>query len=259
MILPVFKDKSKYRKILSVGPLMRLCFTTALALFLLTSCHHRKQLISFEGTLAYAGNAMIYLAHLTSDGLFIIDSCPVEQGRFKLAVRKEPGKNRNCYATPSFYRIQLTPKSNYVTLPAKAGDKIVLTADARDLVKSYTASGNTDVQLMQQLDHRLKSFIDSTDQLQVYYVQHIDNDSARMYVEKEYNQLVANHTAFLQNFITQNSQSMVTVMAFYQMYNQKKFFSEIDDLPLLQSIYTHLNRLYPQNEHVLFLKTRIEK
>ncbi|MDR1112364.1 MAG: DUF4369 domain-containing protein, partial [Bacteroidales bacterium] len=205
MALPVFEDKSKYKKILSGGFLMRLSFIAALALFLTVSCHHRKQLITFEGTLAYAGNAMIYLAHLTSDELFIIDSCPVEQGKFRLAVRKEPGKNRDCYATPSFYRIQLTSKSNYVTLPAKAGDKIVLTADARDLVKSYTASGSVDVQLMQQLDHRLKRFIDSTDKLQVFYTQHIDNDSARMYVEKEYNQLVANHTAFLRQFITQNS------------------------------------------------------
>jgi hypothetical protein len=259
MILAAFEDKNKCKKALRRGFLIPLCSIVILVLFFMTSCHYRKQIIIFEGTLTYAGNTMIYLVHFTPNELFIIDSCPVEQGKFRLAVRKEANRSRDYYASPSFYRIQLTPQSNYVTLPAKAGDKIVLTGDARNLIKSYTVSGSVDVQLMQQLNHRLTSFIDSTEQLQIFYTQHIDDDSARMCVEKEYNQLVANHTAFLRQFIVRNSQSMVTIIAFYQMYNQKKFFSETDDFPLLESIYTRLSLLYPQNEHVLFLKERIER
>jgi hypothetical protein len=228
-----------------------------LAIFLMTSCLYHKPLITFEGTLTYAENATIYLAQLTPDGLFFIDSCAVKQGKFKLAMRKESDKSRDYYAIPSFYRIQMKDKNNNIVLPAKAGDNITLAADARNLVKNYTANGSVDVQLMQQLDNRLKSFIDSTDRLQLFYTQHIEDDTARMQVEEAYNQLVAHHTAFLRQFIAQNSQSMVTIMAFYQLYNQKRFFSETDDLALLKSIYANLNRLYPQSEHVLFLKERI--
>ena len=246
MTFPISK-KNRYKRLI----------ITILAVFLMTSCHYRKSLITFDGTLTYAENATIYLAHLTPDGLFFIDSCIVKQGKFKLRVRKEADKSADYYKIPSFYHIQLKDKNNNIVLPAKAGDHITLTADARNLVKNYTANGSVDVQLMQQLDHRLKNFIDSTDRLQLFYNQHIEDDEAHMQVEEAYNKLVAHHTAFLRQFINKNSQSMVTIMAFYQIYNQKRFFSEKDDLPLLQSIYANLNSLYPQSEHVLFLKERI--
>jgi len=243
-----FITKKRYKKFILV----------LLISFFIVSCYYRKSIITFEGTLTHAENTTIYLVHLTPDGLFCIDSCILKQGKFKLMVRKEADKKITDYAEPSFYRIQLKDKNNNIVLPAKSGDHITITSDARNLVKNYTAQGSHDVQLMQQLDLRLKKFIDSTDRLQLFYNQHIDNDTARMQVEEAYNLLVAHHTAFLQQFIVQNSQSMVTIMAFYQQYNQKRFFSETEDSLLLQSICTHLTRLYPHSEHVLFLQERIK-
>jgi esterase/lipase superfamily enzyme len=112
--------------------------------------------------------------------------------------------------------------------------------------------------LLWQLDQKLKNFIDTTDLLYSIYNAYIEDDSVRLQIENRYNKLILNHSNYLKTFIADNPTSLTTLIAFYQVYNKRKFFDETENLDLLKKIYNQLQVYYPTNENVIFLKKRIE-
>lgn len=238
---------------------MRLC-KLALLIFcfiLLASCS-QDGTITIKGTLRNESPQYIYLSKVTVDGVILLDSTEVQKGKFAFQLKARDDKEKELLSTPSFYRISFSPENAFTTL-ARAGEQLEIDAAADSLVKTYTIKGGHDAELIQQLDHQLKLFIDTTFFLETAanFIAH-DNDSLREVIEKSYLKTVDYHINYLKQFIDNNINSLAAITAFYQVYNRREFFDESKDYELLKKIYENLIKLYPNNENVLFLKQRID-
>ncbi len=223
------------------------------ALFFITlafiACNHTDT--SIEGDLDNNIAKRIYLSKITPDGTILIDSTEIRQGHFRFNIKTEEN------VEPVIYQLSLSSVNSMNTI-AKSGDRLQIAADANNLAKSYTIQGGNDAELMLQLDRMLTAFIDTVDLLYAIYEQNLEDDEIRAEIDLRYNQLLTRYSSDLIRFIQQNSQSMVAIPAFYQMYNRRQFLQEEENLPLLRLIYNDLKKKYPDNENVIFLKKRIE-
>ena len=223
----------------------------------LASCN-RNNTITFKGTLRNESPKYIYLSKVTVDGVILLDSAEVKRGKFALHVKAQNDQEKEQLADPAFYRISFNPDNAFTTL-AHAGEHLEINAAADSLIKTYTITGGHDAELIQQLDHQLKLFIDTTWFLET--AEHFinpNNDSLREVIEVYYLKTVDCHTRYLRKFIDENMNSLAAITAFYQVYNKRRFFDETKDIELLKKIYENLIKIYPNNENVLFLKQRID-
>ena len=228
----------------------KLFFSILSILFIFTSCT-RHNGVTFEGRITGADGCYLTVSRTCAGETLFTDSVQIRNGSFSLTVPSGDGG-------PDFYDLSLRRDNAFTTL-ANKGDTVLIEADASSLVRTYRATGSLDAERMCQLDQRLALFADSTDQLEELYNYYIEDDSMRAKIEEVYMKIRANHTAFLRDFISQNSESISCLAAFYQRYNRHKFFSEKENLQLLQDIYTSLKARYPKNGNVIWLEERIEK
>lgn len=225
-----------------------------ISFFIFHSCNKRET-IYFKGELTNCTYSKIYLYKVTPNGTFVIDSSEIRNNLFTLKDDLKQYSQVN--NDPCFYKIFISQKNHILTI-ASMGETLHFTAKADSLVKTYKVTGSKDAQLLNQLDQQLKLFIDSVETLYSSYEQNIYNDSAKENIEKEYNILVRNHENFLLDFIHKNNRSLVTLIAFYQSYNRRIFFPEKEHILLLKEIYSSLQKEYPQNENVSYIKSRID-
>jgi len=228
----------------------------AFCLLIFASCNHSS--ITFKGTLKDNHNQMIYLSQVTTEGVSILDSSTIKNGKFSFKIKAKDKQAKQLLAEPAFYRISFNTENAFTTI-AKAGDKLTINATADSLVKTYTIKGASDAELVQQLDHQLKLFADTA-----FFLETCDkfiapdNDTLREKIEVAYMKIVDYHTNYLKTFIAKNMNSLASIVAFYQVYNRRNFFDETKDLALLKKIYSHLIAIYPNNENVQYLKQRID-
>ena len=207
--------------------------------------------VTFNGTITGADGRYLTVTRTCAGETVLTDSVQIRDGHFRLTL---PVGDDG----PAFYRISICNNNAFTTLASK-GETVTIEADAESLVRSYRATGSPDAERMCQLDQRLALFADSTDQLEELYSYYQEDDSMRAKIEEVYMKIRANHTAFLRDFISQNSESISCLAAFYQRYNRHKFFSEKENLQLLQDICTSLKARYPDNGNVIWLEERIER
>lgn len=217
------------------------------------SCKNDRNNIIIQGDLENNIYQKIYLSKTTPDGTFLVDSTEIHKRKFSFKIKTE-----NHTVCPVFYQLSLSPVNSMNTI-AKRSDRLQITADAKNLAKSYTIEGGDDAKLMLQLDRMLTVFIDTIEVLYLFYEQHIENDDIRASVDSLYLNLLSHYRSDLIHFIKQNSFSMVSIPAFYQTYNRRRFLDEKENLNLLKLIHHDLKKKYPDCENVKFLEQRIKK
>lgn len=229
----------------------KILFSLVIGLFCAVSCQNKDRII-FEGDIKNAKDgAIIRVSELQNDELVLLDSAEIKNGKFSVSLPTTDDE-------PAFYQIGYNNQNALMTL-ARRNEKVTFYLNSDNIVKNYTVSGAKDAELMQKLDHQLQLFIDSTDYLLNIYYEAMDNDSLRAEVERCYEQIKMHHTNYLQNFIRQNNQSLSIIIAFYQKYNNGRFFSEDENRELLQYIYDSLKKKYPNNEYVDWLSKRLSR
>ena len=207
------------------------------------------------GDLSENIESTITMYKVTPEGSIIVDSAPIEKGRFKLKTKKISKKESKEY--PAFFKISLS-NNNHILTVASPGEIIQLKANAKSLVKNYTVSGGKDAVLMYQLDHQLKLFVDSTESLQKIYELNQYDDSVKTIIEAKYATYIENHHRFLVQFIEKNPTSLTALTAFYQKFNRRIFIPENENLHLLTMLSAQLEATYPENPNVDFIKERIK-
>ena len=227
------------------------CF---LLLFLLFSCS-RMNTIRLEGELSNGNGRMLYLSLLNPEGLQPLDSVVVRHNKF--CFKLKDGKNETMDAgQPVFLQLSFSPDNAFTTL-ARSGDSISIKADASHLVSTYSVTGPEDALLMWKLDSALAVFVRYTDTLLQVYDNYMYDDRVRAEIERRYNQAVAVHRQCLREFIAEHPQSFSTMIAFYQEYNDCRFFDEKKDAVLLRSLTDSLAKYYPNSQYVRWLQSRI--
>jgi hypothetical protein len=237
---------------------LRICNLFLLLILLLSACQQRKADIVLSGTLENSFENYIYLSQITPEGIILVDSAAIKDGKFTFSLSVEDEQISSKYSFPIFYQIWLTPENGFTTL-AKRGDHLSFSADAAHLVNTYSVvDGTEDAYLMYQLDAQLRVFVETVEKLMKVYNAHQYDDSVKIGIESNYLAAVEQHKKFLYTFIQENKRSLASITAFYQKFNRRIFLPESENLSLLDSLYQSLNTIYPESEDVKFIGKRLE-
>ena len=227
------------------------------ATFTLIACSDRNVSVSITGDIHNGGNKMIRLALITAEGMDIIDSANLRDGHFEFKISSENERIKERENAPMMFQLFLSESNSLATM-AKKGEKLKITADAKDLTQTYHISGGEEAVLMQQLDSALTVFVTEANKLYDVYQENMENDSARGEVETKYMNLLFQHREYLEKFIAGHPNNMASYIAFFQSYNRRNFFDIFQDLDVLKKINANLSKVYPGSDYVLTMDHIVE-
>ena len=216
---------------------------------LLAACSSRHVSVKISGDIKDGGNRMVHLALITADGMEMIDSMNLKDGHFEFKVSSDNELIKERENAPMMFQLFLSDNNSLATM-AKKGEKLSITADAKDLTQTYRISGGEEAVLMQQLDSALTVFVTEANKLYEVYQKNLENDSARGEVETKYMNLLLQHRDFLEKFIAGHPNNMASYIAFFQSYNRRNFFDVYQDLDVLKKINANMSKIYPESEYV---------
>ncbi len=220
-----------------------------LTISLLAACTNRHPSVRISGDIQNGNTQKIVLALITSEGMELIDSANLKNGHFDFKVSSENELIKERENAPMMFQLFLTEDNSLATM-AKKGEKLIITADAEDLTKTYHISGGEEAVLMHQLDSALTQFVTKSEKLYETYQKNMENDSSRAEIEAKYVKTLQNHRKYLEDFIATHPNNMASYIAFYQSYNRRNFFDMYQDLDLLKQINTNMSKVYPESEYV---------
>lgn len=215
----------------------------------LFSCTDRNNSVVISGKISNANNKTLRLAMITAEGMDIIDSTKLRNGNFEFKISKNDERFSILQEAPVMFQLFLSEDNSLSTM-AKEGEKLVISADASDLTKTYDISGGEEAELLHQLDSSLMKFIEPVDKLFEIYQKNVENDSVREQIESNYVVLLNKHREYLENFIDKHPYNMASYVAFYQSYNRREFFDPYQDLDILKKINSNMLEKYPNSGYV---------
>jgi len=236
---------------------MRKFFYCILTCLLFVSCQNHKNQIVIDGVLQNAHHEWVRLSLVGADNQTVIDSVRVKDGEFHFTIPSETIESLAKTKSPMMYQLSVA-YDNSMTTAAQPGEHLNISADARNLAGTYRVNGGTEAVLLGQLDSALSVFSVANQKLYKVYQEQIENDSVRADIEQKYVEMVGQHRRFLENFIRQHPNNLASYIAFYQSYNRRNFFSEIEDYTLLKQITNALNKQYPDNPYLEKMQLRLE-
>ena len=228
-----------------------------LLVLLLSACQNRNVAVTISGNLSNAGNQMIRLALITADGMDFIDSTNLRNGQFEFKISSDNELIKERENAPMMFQLFLT-EDNCLATMAKKGEHLKITADAKDMVRTYNISGGEEAVLIHQLDSSLTAFVIPSEKLYEEYQKTMEDDSARAEIEAQYVVMLQNHRQYLENFINMHPSNMASYIAFYQSYNRRNFFDIYHDLDVLKKINANMEKVYPESEYVKSMKNIVE-
>ena len=224
-------------------------FATLISAVLATGCSDRNVSVTISGDIQNGGNQMMRLALITSDGMDFIDSTNLKDGRFEFKISSENELIKERENAPMMFQLFLSEENSLATM-AKKGEHLRITADAKDMVRTYRISGGEEAVLIHQLDSSLAAFVIPSEKLYEEYQKTLEDDSARAEIEAKYVVMLQNHRQYLENFIEKHPNNMASYIAFYQSYNRRNFFDIYRDLEVLKKINANMEKVYPESEYV---------
>ena len=228
-----------------------------LLVLLLSACQNRNVAVTISGNLSNAGNQMIRLALITADGMDFIDSTNLRNGQFEFKISSDNELIKERENAPMMFQLFLT-EDNCLATMAKKGEHLKITADAKDMVRTYNISGGEEAVLIHQLDSSLTAFVIPSEKLYEEYQKTMEDDSSRAEIEAQYVVMLQNHRQYLENFINTHPNNMASYIAFYQSYNRRNFFDIYHDLDVLKKINANMEKVYPESEYVKSMKNIVE-
>lgn len=228
---------------------MKRVIMVLMAAMLLAACGNRHVSVRISGDVKDGGSQMVRLALITAEGMEMLDSVTMKNGHFDFKVSSENELVKKRENAPMMFQLFLSESNSLATM-AKKGEKLKITADAKDLTKTYRISGGEEAVLMQQLDSALTVFVTEANKLYEVYQKNLENDSARGEVETKYMNLLFQHRDYLEKFIAGHPNNMASYIAFFQSYNRRNFFDIYQDLDVLKKINANMSKVYPESEYV---------
>lgn len=222
---------------------------------LLFSCGNNDKPVDefiIHGKLKNSLGEKIVLQQLKIDSIKPLDSTTIdENGEFNFKYKPQG---------ISFYLLKISP-DNFITLLADKGEKIELTGNARQLAAEYTVSGSPGSVLLNELNNHTRKNFRKTDSL--YNIQELYMDSAnypklKQQIDSMYELVFEDQRHYIQDFIERNNTSLASLMAIYQVFGRQKVLNERDHFNYFKKLDNALYSIYPQNEYVLELHTRVK-
>lgn len=204
-----------------------------------------------KGKLLNSKSEILFLDELLVNKTQTIDSTIInEDGEFFFKeLIKEPG----------FYLLRIKDR-NHITLLIKPEDLIEINGDALKLEKTYSVKGSEDSKKIQQLYVHYYVNMMRVDSLRnVYLASQVRSDFEQITgaIDTAYLQIFADQQRYVQKFIEQNKSSLISILAMYQTFGQKKVLTTDDELKYSEMVDRELFKQFPRNKHVAYLHQRL--
>ena len=147
-----------------------------------------------------------------------------------------------------------------VTFIAGDKDNIFIEADLRDIKNTQAIKGNEESVLFLEVNRKIHEMYKITDSLSKIFVQYQDTeefDSIRTALDSCYFTHFRYYKTYLQDFILQHPNKLASISAFYQKIGYRSFFDRFEDRALLEKMTHELSISYPNNQHVVALKEKL--
>lgn len=219
---------------------------------LFAGCGDKKFTISGKLDGASTGT-YIYLDRLGGMNLEPYDSAMIaDDGSFEFSGEIE---------FPEFFLLRMT-ESNFLTTLLEPGENMTLTAVADSIGYTAEVEGSQGTARMIEYDLRLQEAMKELQKLSQIYEENIDSPD----LEQVMNDLDARAQVILndmneytRNFIDENIESMVSLIALYKQITPQVYILNIDkDLDYYKRVDSTLFALYPESEPVKTLHEQLE-
>jgi thiol-disulfide isomerase/thioredoxin len=225
-----------------------------LALILLFSGCKDKGKFSVNGVIKDSKEKYIYLNRLDVDTPVLIDSAKISRkGLFRFKV-KTTGTD--------FYQLGFS-STNFITLLAEPGEKIILLLNDKNLFENYSVRGSVGSEKLQILDLNLAETKRKLDSLSSVYTKtsgEKEFDVKGPLLEAEFQELIKAQRKKNIEFIINNINSLASIKALYQRINPETYvLYDTHDLQYLKIVTDSLTRHYPNSKQVRALAMDFEK
>ena len=231
-------------------------FLPLILIVLLSECGRNKadeNSFVIRGKLTNTKRDSVYLKELTLYNMKGIDSSVVnEDGDFYFKVKpKEIG----------FYIIKIK-KDNFITLLIDKGETIDLTADARQLARTYTLSGSAGSDQVRELKKEMMFYDDKLDSITHVYLNSKKKDNyaeIKASIDSTFMKIFLEYKNALKGFIDKNTNSLASIIALYQRFGRQEVFkaNNKDDFTYFEKLDKALITDYPVNPHSQDLHKRV--
>jgi thiol-disulfide isomerase/thioredoxin len=213
-----------------------------------------KNLVIVDGSVKDNPGKYIYIKKVNVDTPVLLDSSKIRKnGSFKFIIKA---------TEPDFYQLAYS-NSDFLTLLAEPGEKIHLSFGSSHLYNNYTVTGSKGSELVRDLDLKLLDTKNKLDSLSKIYKEISDKPefaTEAPILNKEYQDLVKDQRMFSINFIIKNINSLASIKALYQKFNDDTYvLYEIRDLQYLKIVTDSLKLHYPDSKHTKALEKNFEK
>ena len=215
------------------------------------SCTYDPGQFIVSGTATGSNGQYVYLFEMSTRDFIPVDSMQVdEDGHFELSGTNDMIR---------FYSLQVAPGRS-ITLLIKPGDRIEISANTDEL-NDYTVSGSEDSEKIRQLTTRLNGTME-----QIFQLSKIFNDSSEspnfLRIKNEldfrYAEIITAQKEFTYQFIRENINSLVSLMALYQQVDPRRgLLDPYEDLKYFIMVDSSLLIAYPESEAVVELHRQV--
>ena len=227
-------------------------FLLILTSFLVSCKHFNKDEFTIEGDVIGISSNKVRVYEVLPDEIILIDSTSIINGKFKITI-KQP--------SVSFYTIQFS-ENEKLKFIAKTGDNLVIKGNFLKGMDSFEVKGSDENDLYAEMNIRLRKCYLVTDSLSKVLTKSIyqeDYERIKNSIDSSYNSLINNHRKFLENLIKNHSNSLLSIMAFYESLGNRRFFDNYTDFNLMTLIFNGLNASLKGNIHVESYNEKYEK
>lgn len=209
---------------------------------LFSACNNTSNQFEIKGTITDTESKKIVLNELLVSGVQFIDSIKIKtDGSFKI---------KSITDMPRFYQLAVS-NTNFITLLVEPGESITIDASAKKLTKAKI-TGSEGSLLVQDITNQL---IDTKKKLNkvIKSIEATEESD-----QKKINELNAKYAEIVNAqrdssiaFIVRNLNSLASIVALYQKYDDKNFILYKNrDIQYIKIVSEALANKYPESEHV---------
>lgn len=219
---------------------------------LFAGCGGKK--FTINGKLDGAGtDTFIYLDRLGGMNLEPYDSVLVDDnGEFRFTGTIE---------YPEFFLLRIS-ESNFLTTLIEPGDNMTIRAMADSLGYTAEVDGSTGTSKMIEYDRKLQEAMKELQELGKIYESNIDSpdlEDIMNELDVEAQRILDDMNEYTRNFIDENLESMVSLIALYKQITPQVYILNIEkDLEYYTKVDSVLSELYPDSEPVKTLNSQVE-
>lgn len=230
----------------------RLFYGCIVLSFFLSSCIRHKTDIIIKGEISGNPPSSIKIIELLPNGSQLVDSASIINGKFKYIISQK---------STSFYQLIFGSEETFI-FTAKGGDKLYFTGNFTLGKRTFEMKGSDENNVFMEMNRRLDVCYEITDSLSKILKTAMYQDDyleVRKSIDESYQNTFDQHRKWLISVIKDNSQSLISLMAFYQALGKNRFFNDTKDFNIMESIHENLRDNFSENIHFEYFSKNFQK